>query len=94
MGQFEDIKDGQDFLADNLSVQSKSFTTIIKDVNFLSFPNVPSKGYQKVDMFSFWNDTDKTWFVFKNENVNENGHFTFKIDSLIYPTKEEYKNQF
>jgi len=94
MGQFKDIKEGQDFKADNLSVQAKSFSRIIKDLNFINFPNVQSKGYSKVNMFSFWNDYDKSWFVFKNENVSEN-HFTFKIDSLIYPTKEQYlKNSF
>jgi len=94
MGQFKDIKNGQDFKADKLSVQAKSFSKIIKDPNFINFPSVLSKGYQKVDMFSFWNDSDRSWFVFKNDNVSENGHFTFKIDSLIYPKKEDYKNQF
>lgn len=93
MGQFIDIKEGQDFKADDKSVQAKSFFKIIKDPKFIFFPNVQSKGYQKVDMFSFWNDSDKSWLVFKNENVNENGHFTFKVESLIYPTKEKYLSE-
>lgn len=94
MGQHKDIKEGKDFQADNDYVQSKSFTTIIKDPSFISFPTVTSKGYEKVDMFSFWNDSDRSWFVFRNENVSENGHFTFRINSLIYPPKEEYLKNF
>jgi len=94
MGQFEDTKDGQDFRADDLSIQAKSFSKIIKDPKFINFPNVTSKEYQKVDLFSFWNDLDRSWFVFKNENISKTGHFTFKTESLIYPTIEDYKKQF
>ena len=90
MGQFEDIYDGQDFQADDDSIQAKSFTTIIKNNDSISFPNVKSKPYPKVDMFSFWNEKDRSWFVFKNQNVNKNGNFTFKVESLIYPSTEDY----
>jgi len=97
MGQFKDTIHGKDIEVDGESVQVKSFTRIEKRETYIRFPDVSSKKYDKVDLFSFWNNKKKEWIVFKNENVRRGKHvgFTFPIESLIYPTKEHYlKNSF
>jgi len=95
MGQFKDTLHGKDFEADDDSVQAKSFGKIEKRETYIRFPDVSTKKYDKVNLFSFWCDERKSWFVFKNENVRmgKRTGFTFPLDSLIYPSKTDYLSE-
>jgi hypothetical protein len=92
MGQFQDTLYGIDFVADGESVQSKSFGYVEKTSSYIRFPYITNKKYDKVNLFSFWNNKNQDWFVFKNENVRKGNKvgFTFPIESLIFPSKEKY----